>query len=41
MTSLEAALRGIQTALTEAHVAFALVGGLAVGIIEAAISYRT
>lgn len=30
MTSLEAALRQIHTDLTEAHVAFALVGGLAV-----------
>jgi predicted nucleotidyltransferase len=30
VTSLEVALRGIQTDLTEAHVSFALVGGLAV-----------
>ena len=30
MTSLEAALRQIHTDLTEAHVSFALVGGLAV-----------
>lgn len=32
MTSLEAALRQIHTDLTEAHVSFALVGGLAVSV---------